>query len=44
VATFADRYVLRGRCPADDRLAAARVAGSSPDALAIADPSGEDES
>ena len=44
VATFADRYVLRGRCPADDRLDDARAAGSSPAALAIADPSGEDES
>jgi glutamate--cysteine ligase len=44
VATFADGYVLRGRCPADDRLAAALAAGSSPAAPAIADPSGEDES
>ncbi len=30
VAAFADRYVLRGRCPADDRLDEARVALSFP--------------
>ena len=43
VATFADRYVLRGRCPADDRLDEAR-AGTSPISPAIPDPCGEDES
>ena len=30
VARFADRYVLRGRCPADDRLDEARAAVSLP--------------
>jgi glutamate--cysteine ligase len=30
VAAFADRYVLRGRCPADDRLDEARVQLSFP--------------
>ena len=44
VATFADRYVLRGRCPADDRLDVARATGSSPVAPTIPGPCGEDES
>ena len=30
VAAFADRYVLRGRCPADDRLDEARAAARYP--------------
>jgi glutamate--cysteine ligase len=30
VAAFADRYVLRGRCPADDRLDEARAAARLP--------------
>jgi glutamate--cysteine ligase len=42
VAVFADRYVLRGRCPADDRLDAARAASRPPAAPTI--PSREDES
>jgi len=44
VAAFADRYVLRGRCPADDCLDAARAAASSPITPATAGPRGEDES
>ena len=30
VGAFADRYVLRGRCPADDRLDEARAAARYP--------------
>jgi glutamate--cysteine ligase len=30
VAAFANRYVLRGRCPADDRLDEARAADDPP--------------
>src|ERR1700731_1928592 len=31
VSAFAERYVLRDRCPADDRLDEARAAGLRPD-------------